>query len=149
MRKSQRCGDAHHHCTPASGPRVVANSSKKKPKRKTAAAGAFKRAQSTTAHTLHCAGAKPGGKHDPYSSAEDSEDEGVDDYKKGMLDGRWLTPHTHIVPLAGGYHPVKVGERFHNGKYVVLRKLGWGHFSTVWLVEDTTTGQHGALKVAL
>lgn len=64
--------------------------------------------------------------------------------------GRHTTPrlhHHYDASFAGGYHPVKVGERFHNGKYVVLRKLGWGHFSTVWLVEDTTTGQLGALKV--
>jgi serine/threonine-protein kinase SRPK3 len=29
----------------------------------------------------------------------------------------------------------------------VVRKLGWGHFSTVWLSRDTTTGKHVALKV--
>jgi serine/threonine-protein kinase SRPK3 len=28
-----------------------------------------------------------------------------------------------------------------------VRKLGWGHFSTVWLSRDTTTGKHVALKV--
>ncbi|KAL8243572.1 hypothetical protein R6Q59_009830 [Mikania micrantha] len=47
----------------------------------------------------------------------------------------------------GGYHPVHVGETYNNGKYVVVRKLGWGHFSTVWLSRDTTTGKHVALKV--
>ena len=47
----------------------------------------------------------------------------------------------------GGYHPVQVGETYHNGRYVVIRKLGWGHFSTVWLSRDTTTGKHVALKV--
>jgi len=47
----------------------------------------------------------------------------------------------------GGYHPVHVGETYNNGKYVVVRKLGWGHFSTVWLSKDTTTGRHVALKV--
>lgn len=40
-----------------------------------------------------------------------------------------------------------VGETYNNGKYVVVRKLGWGHFSTVWLSRDTTTGKHVALKV--
>ncbi|KAG9332900.1 hypothetical protein JZ751_014430 [Albula glossodonta] len=30
----------------------------------------------------------------------------------------------------GGYHPVKIGDLF-NGRYHVIRKLGWGHFSTV------------------
>nr|CAD7401514.1 unnamed protein product [Timema poppensis] len=35
----------------------------------------------------------------------------------------------------GGYHPVKIGDLFHN-RYHVIRKLGWGHFSTVWLCWD-------------
>ncbi|KAK2737820.1 serine/threonine protein kinase, CMGC group [Myotisia sp. PD_48] len=47
----------------------------------------------------------------------------------------------------GGYHPVSVGETYNNGRYVVIRKLGWGHFSTVWLSRDTTNGKHVALKV--
>jgi len=47
----------------------------------------------------------------------------------------------------GGYHPVSVGESFKDGKYVVVRKLGWGHFSTVWLSRDTDSGRHVALKV--
>lgn len=40
-----------------------------------------------------------------------------------------------------------MGETYNNGRYVVVRKLGWGHFSTVWLSRDTTTGRHVALKV--
>ncbi len=47
----------------------------------------------------------------------------------------------------GGYHPVTIGEKFKDGKYTVVRKLGWGHFSTVWLSKDNTTGKHVALKV--
>lgn len=47
----------------------------------------------------------------------------------------------------GGYHPVTVGELFKDGKYTVVRKLGWGHFSTVWLSKDNNTGKHVALKV--
>jgi serine/threonine-protein kinase SRPK3 len=30
---------------------------------------------------------------------------------------------------------------------VIVRKLGWGHFSTVWLARDNTTNRHVALKV--
>ena len=37
----------------------------------------------------------------------------------------------------GGYHPVRVGDLFNDGKYRVISKLGWGHFSTVWLALDT------------
>lgn len=47
----------------------------------------------------------------------------------------------------GGYHPVFVGETYNNGRYTVVRKLGWGHFSTVWLSKDSQTGKHVALKV--
>ncbi|KAI0839395.1 kinase-like protein [Hypoxylon sp. FL0890] len=47
----------------------------------------------------------------------------------------------------GGYHPVQIGEKFKDGKYTVVRKLGWGHFSTVWLSRDNTNGKHVALKV--
>ncbi|ELP87206.1 dual specificity protein kinase lkH1, putative [Entamoeba invadens IP1] len=50
----------------------------------------------------------------------------------------------------GGYHQVRLNEVF-NKKYVVKEKLGWGHFSTVWLVEytDQVTGAtcNGAMKV--
>ncbi|KAJ6023790.1 hypothetical protein N7540_004587 [Penicillium herquei] len=47
----------------------------------------------------------------------------------------------------GGYHPVEEGETYNNGRYVIVQKLGWGHFSTVWLSRDTTTNKHVALKV--
>lgn len=39
------------------------------------------------------------------------------------------------LAVAGGYHPVKIGDVYNN-KYVVEKKLGWGHFSTVWLASD-------------
>ncbi|KAJ3057945.1 serine/threonine protein kinase, CMGC group, partial [Podochytrium sp. JEL0797] len=35
-----------------------------------------------------------------------------------------------------GYHPVQVGDSYASARYRVLRKLGWGHFSTVWLAHD-------------
>ena len=47
---------------------------------------------------------------------------------------------THHFPLSivllsiGGYHPVKIGDVYSH--YRVIRKLGWGHFSTVWLSRD-------------
>lgn len=37
--------------------------------------------------------------------------------------------------LSGGYHPVRLGDLFNN-RYSIIRKLGWGHFSTVWLAWD-------------
>jgi non-specific serine/threonine protein kinase len=36
----------------------------------------------------------------------------------------------------GGYHPVIRGDFFNNGQYKVIRKLGDGSYSTVWLARD-------------
>lgn len=59
----------------------------------------------------------------------ESEDEGQDGYRKG------------------GYHVITVGEVY-NERYTVLAKLGWGHFSTVWLCHDAAThGRLVAMKV--
>lgn len=51
-----------------------------------------------------------------------NQEESVNDYKKG------------------GYHPVTKGEVYYSSKlpnreYIILQKLGWGHFSTVWLAK--------------
>ncbi|KAK4144964.1 kinase-like domain-containing protein [Dichotomopilus funicola] len=69
----------------------------------------------------------PSSPEDPAENTADEEDS--EDYCKG------------------GYHPVTIGEKFKDGKYTVVRKLGWGHFSTVWLSRDNNTGKHVALKV--
>ena len=36
-----------------------------------------------------------------------------------------------------GYHPVHFGDLFRDGQYKIIRKLGYGAFSTVWLARDT------------
>ncbi|XP_055699379.1 SRSF protein kinase 3-like isoform X2 [Phlebotomus papatasi] len=46
----------------------------------------------------------------------------------------------------GGYHPIVIGDVFDN-RYRVVRKLGWGHFSTVWLCWDIEEEKYVALKV--
>ncbi|CAH8581041.1 unnamed protein product [Schistosoma bovis] len=46
----------------------------------------------------------------------------------------------------GGYHPVKIGQVY-NSRYHVVRKLGWGHFSTVWLCWDLCSKRFVAMKV--
>jgi serine/threonine-protein kinase SRPK3 len=38
----------------------------------------------------------------------------------------------------GGYHPVGLGDTFDGGRFSVIRKLGWGQYSTVWLAKDAT-----------
>lgn len=64
---------------------------------------------------------------EPYTS-EEEEQEDSSDYRKG------------------GYHPVKIGDLF-LGRYHVTRKLGWGHFSTVWLCWDLEEKRFVALKI--
>ena len=63
-----------------------------------------------------------------YEDEDSSEDEGMPDYK------------------IGGYHPVHVGEILMD-RYVIIQKLGWGHFSTVWLTKDLKYNSYVALKV--
>ena len=58
-----------------------------------------------------------------------SEDEGTEDYRRG------------------GYHAVRIGDTFNNGCYVVKAKLGWGHFSTVWLAWDVQRSVRGIVLV--
>lgn len=48
----------------------------------------------------------------------------------------------------GGYHPIHILDTF-NGRYRVLRKLGYGSFSTVWLAVDLRSSRYIALKVLI
>lgn len=66
---------------------------------------------------------------DSDSSCDEKNEESVRDYKPG------------------GYHPTFKGEKYKSGRYVLMRKLGWGHFSTVWLALDNETHSHVAMKV--
>uniref|UniRef100_A0A672I871 non-specific serine/threonine protein kinase n=1 Tax=Salarias fasciatus TaxID=181472 RepID=A0A672I871_SALFA len=61
----------------------------------------------------------------------------------GSDDEEQEDPHDYCT---GGYYPVKIGDLF-NGRYHVVRKLGWGHFSTVWLCWDLQKKRFVALKV--
>lgn len=36
----------------------------------------------------------------------------------------------------GGYHPVRLGDKFSQGRYDIVCKLGYGLYSTVWLAFD-------------
>ncbi|KAL5209946.1 hypothetical protein ABZP36_005569 [Zizania latifolia] len=72
---------------------------------------------------------EPAAETEGDSSDYTSEDEGTEDYRRG------------------GYHAVRVGDSFNKGAYVVQSKLGWGHFSTVWLAWDTNHSRYVALKV--
>lgn len=63
-----------------------------------------------------------------FYSSEEEEQESKEDYRKG------------------GYHPVKIGDLFLQ-RYHVIRKIGWGHFSTVWLCFDFEDKRYVALKI--
>ncbi|KAI7830974.1 kinase-like domain-containing protein [Kickxella alabastrina] len=66
---------------------------------------------------------------DEYDDEPEMDEEDIEDYCKG------------------GYHPVKIGDQFKSARYRVVRKLGWGHFSTVWLSYDSEKDIHVALKI--
>ena len=63
-----------------------------------------------------------------YTEGEDSEDEGLSDYKPK------------------GYHPVHIGEVLLD-RYIITQKLGWGHFSTTWLAFDIKHGNYVCIKI--
>lgn len=72
---------------------------------------------------------------DEFTSEEEEDDH---DYRKGLIYNHCLFPHYfffNLLFLLGGYHPVQIGNSFNN-RYKVIKKLGWGHFSTVWLATD-------------
>ncbi|CAI8498190.1 unnamed protein product [Hanseniaspora opuntiae] len=48
--------------------------------------------------------------------------------------------------VKGGYHPAKKNEYFYRRKYRLIQKLGWGHFSTVWLAKDLTVAYNDKNK---
>ncbi|KAL6720699.1 hypothetical protein ACLMJK_002624 [Lecanora helva] len=50
----------------------------------------------------------------------------------------------------GGFHPVHFGDVFKDSRYKIIRKLGYGSFSTVWLARDqteTTINRYVAVKI--
>ena len=63
-----------------------------------------------------------------YTDSNDSEDEGLSSYK------------------VNGYHPVHVGEVLLE-RYIIMQKLGFGHFSTAWLALDTKFGNYVCIKI--
>ena len=96
----------------------------------------------------------------PPDSSEDRSRSSSADSERGFLEGP-LDPGLleQVCSLEeeqedlrdycpGGYYPAEVGETL-CGRYRVLRKLGWGHFSTVWLVADSVTSCFSAVKASL
>lgn len=68
-----------------------------------------------------------GGDYGSEPSDEEGEEGGDGAEVRGSDDEEQEDPKDY---RRGGYHPVNIGDVF-NAKYHVIRKLGWGHFSTV------------------
>ncbi|KAK9896190.1 Pkinase-domain-containing protein [Cystobasidium minutum MCA 4210] len=47
----------------------------------------------------------------------------------------------------GGYARINEGDRLNRGRYEIVKKLGVGHFSVVWLAWDRQEGGYVAIKV--
>ena len=43
---------------------------------------------------------------------------------------------TSTADEGGGFYPMRIGEVFDEGRFVITRKLAWGGSSTVWLARD-------------
>jgi serine/threonine protein kinase len=52
-----------------------------------------------------------------------------------------------VLYRPGGYHPVHIGDTFKDGAYEVVHKLGYGGFSTVWLVKDKKHDRYASIKI--
>ncbi|XP_076849839.1 SRSF protein kinase 1b isoform X4 [Brachyhypopomus gauderio] len=81
----------------------------------------------------------PRGSTQPLHSALQDQEEEI----LGSDDEEQEDPNDYCK---GGYHHVKIGDLF-NSRYHVIRKLGWGHFSTVWLSWDIQAKRFVAMKV--
>lgn len=47
----------------------------------------------------------------------------------------------------GGYHPTHIGDRYQDGRYEIIHKLGFGSYSTTWLAKDHQENRSVALKI--
>lgn len=83
---------------------------------------------------------------DPRHVSVSSVDEDDEDYvttESDLSEEEQEDPNDYC---RGGYHPVEIGDLYSN-RYTVVRKLGWGHFSTVWLAKDKIADRYVAMKV--
>ncbi|TFY50406.1 hypothetical protein EVJ58_g11061 [Rhodofomes roseus] len=46
-----------------------------------------------------------------------------------------------------GYFAARLGQTLERGRYCIMRKLGWGQYSSVWLARDFTETRFVALKI--
>ncbi|ODV69442.1 kinase-like protein [Hyphopichia burtonii NRRL Y-1933] len=82
---------------------------------------------------------------DDNGQEDDDDDDDDDEDEDAPLNPANEEDLKDYVP--GGYHPCFIGENYKNHKYTLVRKLGWGHFSTVWLARDNDKQCHVAMKI--
>ena len=84
--------------------------------------------------------------HAPSSMSEDEVPRGdSSDYDEGG--DSWDEEEDLKDYRKGGYHPVKINDKFSSDRYRVMSKLGWGHFSTVWLAWDSLGKKAVVIKI--
>ena len=74
---------------------------------------------------------------EPQPEQREDDEAGLDTHAPGGFNPAFHFEEGLARYRPGGFHPVHLGE-IYNNKYLVLRKLGYGSFSTVWLVQDTS-----------
>lgn len=82
------------------------------------------------------------------NSSASSESEGSPETTEGEQSGDSDKSDIEDLPdyKENGYHAVHIGEIMES-RYIVLKKLGWGHFSTVWLAFSLSDKKIYALKI--
>lgn len=65
--------------------------------------------------------------------------------RRGRQDAQAVVLVTWWRALTSAPPPAQVGELYAN-RYRIIKKLGWGHFSTVWRAVDRITGRVVAVK---
>lgn len=76
----------------------------------------------------------------------------VDSLASSTYSDYYCLPHLYYVEdiqlyRPGGLHPVHLGDRFDNGRYRAIHKLGYGGSLTVWLARDEYQHRYVSLKI--
>ncbi|KAK4872115.1 hypothetical protein RN001_016239 [Aquatica leii] len=83
-----------------------------------------------------------------FQPIEDPKRVTVEDLKKLVDKEEGETVESVAYYCRGGYMPVLVGQLIGpKNRYKIIRKIGWGTYSTVWLSQDLTCKTYRAIKI--